>query len=69
MKFSRSPFVIDKKYAKELRSKLDILSNQSTFKNKILFLTMVTCAGVKENVYSIELLQNEVKLTDLFKPY
>jgi uncharacterized protein len=67
MKFSRSPFVIDKKYAKDLEVKLDILSHQAIFKNKNLFLTMITSAGVKDNMYSQQLVQNFIDVDVLFR--
>jgi uncharacterized protein len=67
MKFTKSEFVIDKDYAKQLRNKLDIISQQSIFKNHSLFLTFVTTEGVKDNQYCQELVQNEVKMDDLFQ--
>ncbi|WP_316837416.1 AAA family ATPase [Pedobacter nutrimenti] len=67
MKFSNSEFVIDKTYAAELQQKLDVFRRESKTK-KTLFLSMITTYGVKNNVYSIGLVQNQVTMDDLFLP-
>ncbi|MGN7987876.1 AAA family ATPase [Pedobacter sp. 22226] len=67
MKFSNTGFAIDKAYAAELQYKLEIFRQQSKTR-KALFLTMVTTYGVKDNMYSIGLVQNEVTMDDLFLP-
>jgi hypothetical protein len=66
-KFSKSEFIIDKNYAKQLRTKLDIVSMQDYFKNHSIYLTMIATGGVKSNSYSKELVQNEVELSDFFQ--
>jgi hypothetical protein len=58
-------FAIDKEYAEKLRSKI------STFKTvtktrKAVFLTMITTYGVEKNQYANQLMQNEVRMDDLF---
>jgi hypothetical protein len=65
MKFSNGEFVIDKKYAGELRTKLDTF-RRVTRTRKSLFLTMVTTHGVKPNDYQMELVQNSVTADALF---
>jgi len=65
MKFTESPFVIDKRYASELQNKLAVF-RQRTHTGKALFLTMVTAQGVKANSHSQALVTNEVKLAPLF---
>lgn len=65
MKFSETPFVIDEKYAANLRNKVDVFRSSSKIKNKSIQLTMVTTYGVSRNSYS-SMIQNEVILDDLF---
>jgi hypothetical protein len=65
IKFSTAEFVIDKAYASELREKLNIFRMESRTK-KTLFLVMVTTYGLRNNIYSTGLVQNEVKMDDLF---
>lgn len=65
MKFTESPFAIDKKYGKELRQKARVFRERSA-SNKVLFLTMITANGIKENQYSTELVSNEIHLAQLF---
>lgn len=66
IKFSRGEFTIDKAYATNLRNKIDRFSNVKGNRKKNLFLTMITTFGVVENKYSLELVQNEITLSDLF---
>lgn len=66
MKFSRSDFVIEKKYAAELANKLKTFRD-STGTRKTLFLTMITAYGVKKNSYYTNLVDSEVMLNDLFQ--
>jgi len=65
MKFTESPFVIDKRYASELQNKIAVF-RQRTSTGKALFLTMVTAQGVRSNSHSQALVTNEVKLAQLF---
>ena len=65
MKFSASAFTIDKKYAGELETKLKTFKENSHTK-KTLFLTMVTTYGIKKNIYSTGLVQNEITMDALF---
>jgi uncharacterized protein len=66
MKFSTTVFTIDKKYAQELRKKLDIFRNASATKKTIL-LAMITTYGVTENEYANELVQSSVTMDALFQ--
>lgn len=66
VKFSLNPFVIDKKYAEELKNKIGVFKSE-TGTRKSIFLTMITTYGVKHNIYSNGLYQNEITLNDLFK--
>jgi hypothetical protein len=66
IKFSISDFTIDKKYSAELENKLTVFRAQTKTK-KALFITMVTTYGIKKNPNSIQIMQNEVIMEDLFK--
>jgi len=65
MKFSEGEFVIDKRYAGELRNKRDVFQ-RTTGTRKTIFLTMVTAFGVKENAYSRDLVANTIEIESLF---
>ena len=67
MKFSEHEFVIDKAYAREIRSKLEVF-RRVTGTRKALFLVMVSAHGLKANEYQAELVQNVVPLEALFEP-
>ena len=65
MKFSINEFEITKSYANELQSKMNVFSQKSKSR-KTLLLTMVTTNGVKNISNYVGLIQNEVKMDDLF---
>ena len=65
MKFSNAAFPIDKAYATDLKTKLDVF-REFTKTKKTLLLTMVTTFGIKDNINKTGLVQNEVTLADLF---
>jgi len=64
-KFSTSEFVITKQYAKKLQNKISAFKEESKTK-KTIFLTMISTYGLKSNQYSIAIVQNDIKLSDLF---
>ena len=64
IKFSEGPFVIDKRYAEDLRHKLRAFQGVSKTK-KALFLTFVTTHGVRPNRYRDELVDAEVTIQQL----
>jgi hypothetical protein len=66
MKFTPGPFSIDKKYAGELASKVEVFRS-ATRTRKAIFLTFVTSGGLVQNTYSRQLVQNEVPLDALFQ--
>ncbi len=66
MKFSMKPYVIDKKYAEELRHKIETFREQ-TKTSKSTFLTLITAFGMQKNEYSNMLVQNSLSLNELFK--
>lgn len=65
MKFSESEFVIDKRYAADLRRKIDVFK-KITGTRKNVFLTMVTTFGVRNNEHAKELVSNSLTLKDIF---
>ncbi|MDN3507260.1 MAG: ATP-binding protein [Simkaniaceae bacterium] len=66
IKYSESPFTIDKSYAQELYNKIDVFRKQ-TRTQKQFFLSMITAFGVKENMYSEEMVTNQIHLDDIFR--
>lgn len=66
IKSSDSPFAIDKSYAQELTKKVDIFKKQTRTKKQI-FIAMITTRGLKQTIYSEELISSQVTLEDLFK--
>ena len=65
MKFSISPFSIDKKYDAVLRNKVGVFKNETRTK-KSIFLTMLTTFGLQSNVYSGNV-QNDLEMISLFE--
>lgn len=65
IKFSESVFTIDKKYAIELRNKRARFIEESKTK-KLVLIVMISSFGVSHNANYLELIENEVKLEDLF---
>lgn len=59
-------FVIEKKYAGEVDTKLNVFRSR-TKTRKTLFPTMITTYGTKENEYYLGRIQNEVVMNDLFQ--
>jgi uncharacterized protein len=66
IKFSIDQFVIDKKYAEELKNKVSVFRGQ-TKTRKSIFPTMITTYGVLKNDHYSDLIQAEVSMADLFK--
>lgn len=65
IKYSQEPFRITKTYATELGDKIDIFKEQLKI-NKEIFLVMLTTSGLLPNIYSDQLVKNEVILEDFF---
>ncbi len=66
IKYSANKFVIDKTYAKDLHRKMDVFQIK-TKTPKQLFLALITVNGTKKNLWSEELITNQVDLKDLFR--
>lgn len=65
VKFSNSEFVIDAKYANNLRRKIEVFKSVTGTKKNV-FLTMITTFGMAKNAYSMELVAGSITLGDLF---
>ncbi len=65
IKYSSEEFVIDKKYASELKEKMWIFEKMAKI-NKQTSLVLITTFGIKKNVWSEGLVDNVVTLNDLF---
>lgn len=65
IKYSDTPFAIDKQYAANLLKKIEIYRKQ-TKSNKQIFFAMITANGLKPTMYSEELISNVVTLDALF---
>lgn len=66
MKFSAGEFTIEKKYASELDSKVQVFKDQ-TKTRKTIFPTMITTYGTKQNIYYTGRIVSEITMADLFK--
>ncbi len=67
IKYTDKPFKIDKQYSKNLTNKIQTFT-QATKTNKQIFLAMISANGLKETMYSEEMLNGGiVTLNDLFK--
>lgn len=65
-KYSDKIFVIDKAYAKNLANKIQVF-NENMKTKKALNLCLVSTHGVKENIWSEELMDNQITADQLFK--
>ncbi len=66
MKFSINPFIIDKKYADELRNKIAIFK-QSTHTSKAIFLAFITTFGLAANEHATSVVQKSLTMDVLFQ--
>ncbi len=66
IKYSTQPFVLDKAYAKELLRKIEVFTTLTRTKKQI-FLALLTAQKMKKNIWSEDLIAQEVSLDDLFQ--
>ncbi len=66
IKYTNSPFVIDKEYAEILNKRIQIFK-EKTKTNKQIFLGIISANGLKKNIYSEEMVDKVATLDDLFK--
>lgn len=65
IKYTNQPFAIDKQYAKNLLNKVEVYKKITKTK-KQLFIAMISASGLKETMYSEEMISATVTLDDLF---
>ena len=65
VKFSQKPYTIDKQTAKNLGCKRTIFEKYGA-NSKQVFITFITTKGLKNNEYSMDLIDSQVVLEDLF---
>jgi uncharacterized protein len=65
MKYSINQFIIDKKYAEELRNKIGTFKYE-TKTRKSVFLTLITTFGLQQNNHSAGLVQSSLTMDVLF---
>ena len=65
IKYTDQPFVIDKKYAQELKQKMEVFKKVTKTK-KQLFLAMISANGLKSTAYAEIMIDGLVTLDDLF---
>ena len=66
IKYTDDPFGIDKAYAEKLKQKIAVFK-RVTATPKQIFLAMVSANGIRETMYSEEMLDGVVTLDELFK--
>ena len=66
IKHSIHPFVIDKEYAKNLIHKKEVFMKK-TGTHKQVFIAIIAANGIKNNLYSEDLIDGAVTLVDLFE--
>jgi len=65
IKFATGVYTIAKSYKAKLERKINVFK-ENTGTRKTIFLAMITIFGVAVNINSTGLVQNEVKMDDLF---
>lgn len=66
IKYSEKKYALDKPYSKVLLRKIEVFKRHTKSKKQI-FISMITTYGLKETMYSEEMVESEVVLEDLFK--
>jgi predicted AAA+ superfamily ATPase len=66
IKYTVEPFAVTKDYAENLKNKIAVFKEKTRTKKQI-FLALISANGIKETIYSEEMIQGVVTLEDLFK--
>lgn len=66
IKYSATPFLIDKNYASAILRKIAVYQKQTATNKQIVF-AMITVCGLRKSMYSKELITGVVTITDFFK--
>jgi uncharacterized protein len=67
MKFYNTSWAIDKEEAVALKEKITQFKTLTKTKKQI-FLTVVSTFGIQQNEYSLDLVDNDIRLDALFEP-
>ena len=67
IKYTAQPFIIDKAYAEKLTRKIEVFK-QVTRTKKQLFLAIISANGIKKTIYSEEIVNKIITLSDLLNP-
>ena len=65
IKYTDKPFIIDKQYAQKLQNKMGVFKTK-TKTTKQIFMAVISANGLKESMYSEEMISHIVTLDDLF---
>lgn len=65
IKHTKTPYIIDKEEAKRLQQKIDVFKKKTKTKKEI-FLAIISVNGLKETIYSEEIVSGLVTLKDFF---
>ena len=65
IKYTTEPFAITKDYAKNINNKISVFKERTRTRKQIFFV-MISANGIKDTIYSDELVQGVVTLEDLF---
>lgn len=66
IKYTNEPFSINKAYADKLKEKIDVFKKRTRSKKQI-FLVLISANGLKESIYSKDLVDAVVTLDDFFQ--
>jgi len=66
IKYTKSPFLIDKNYASSILRKIAVYQKQTATNKQIVF-AMISANGLKPTIYSKELISAQITLADLFE--
>lgn len=66
IKYTDQPFAIDKEYFGKLKRKISVFREKTGVKKQI-FLVMIASNGLRQTIYSEEIVDGVVTLTDLFE--
>lgn len=65
IKYTTDPFIVTKEYAENIKNKIAVFKRETRTKKHILFV-LISALGMKETIYSEELVHGVVTLEDLF---
>ena len=66
IKYYQTPFLVDKNYANIILRKIAVYQKQTTTNKQIVF-AMITTYGLKQSIYSKELIEKVVTIEDFFR--